>query len=358
MRTLRSISPWILWLLLGSIGVLSQPMPVSRVEAVGFTVSDMDRSVDYYTHVLHFKSLSDVERSGAAVEHLKGLFGVRVRIVRLRLGQEELELSEYLAPQGRPLPLDSQSNDLSFQHVAIVVSDMDRAYAWLRQNHVQHVSSGPQTLPAWNQQASGIQAFYFKDPDGHVLEIIHFPAGKGNPRWQQPHGELFEGIDHTAIAVSDTDKSIAFYKDELGMRIAGASENYGDEQEHLNNVFGAHLRITSLRAPQGPGVELLEYVVPRTGRPIPEDHKANDVAHWETLVDEDNLEAAWAYFTGNRTRLVSTGIESVDDNASNARAGFLLQDPDGHVIAAINEVKINNAATNGAATGAIHAKER
>ena len=38
-----------------------------------------------------------------------------------------------------------------------------------------------------------------------------------------------------------------------GMRVAGESENYGDEQEHLNNVFGARLRITGLRALRGPG---------------------------------------------------------------------------------------------------------
>ncbi len=341
MRFLRSIFPWILWLLLGSIGVFSQSAPVTRVEAVGFTVSDMDRSVDYYTRVLHFQKVSDVERSGPAIEHLKGLFGVRVRVVRLRLGEEELELSEYLAPKGHVLPIDSQSNDLSFQHVAIVVSDMDRAYAWLRQNHIEHVSSGPQTLPAWNQQASGIQAFYFKDPDGHVLEIIHFPPSKGDPRWKRSSEELFEGIDHTAIAVNDTEKSIAFYRDELGMRIAGTSENYGDEQEHLNNVFGAHLRITSLRAPHGPGVELLEYLVPRTGRPIPKDRKANDLAHWETLVDEGDLKEAWVHFTENHTPLVSAGIESLDGNGVYERAGFLLQDPDGHVIAAMNDTVSN-----------------
>lgn len=321
-------------------------MPASRVEAIGFTVSDMDRSVDYYTRVLRFQKVSDVERSGVAVEHLKGLFGVRVRIVRLRLGDEELELSEYLVPKGRAVPPDSQSNDLGFQHVAIVVSDMNRAYAWLRQNNIQHISSAPQTLPAWNQQAGGIQAFYFRDPDGHVLEIIHFPSGKGDPRWQASSGDLFEGIDHTAIAVSDTEKSIAFYRDKLGMRITGTSENYGDEQEHLNNVFGARLRITSLRAPHGPGVELLEYITPRTGRPIPEDRKANDLAHWETLVDEGDLKAAWDYFTANHTPLISAGVESIDDDAVNPRLGFLLQDPDRHVIAAMSETMTPNTVSH------------
>ena len=51
------------------------------------------------------------------------------------------------------------------------------------------------------------------------------------------------------------------------LRVAGQGENYGEEQEHLNNVFGARLRITTLRAPTGPGVELLQYLAPRDGRP-------------------------------------------------------------------------------------------
>jgi catechol 2,3-dioxygenase-like lactoylglutathione lyase family enzyme len=211
---------------------------------------------------------------------------------------------------------------------------MDQAYKWLREHHVQHVSSGPETLPAWNPQAGGIQAFYFRDPDGHVLEIIHFPAGKGDPRWQQAGLGLFQGIDHTAIAVSNTDASLAFYRDQLGMRVAGMSENYGDEQEHLNNVFGARVRITSLRGSHGPGIELLEYLAPRTGRKIPEDARANDVAHWETLVDQDDPAASWSYFSERHAKLVSSGVETIG-----GRTAFLLADPDGHVIEAVNSGK-------------------
>jgi catechol 2,3-dioxygenase-like lactoylglutathione lyase family enzyme len=346
MMRLRLILAWTIWIVLCTAVVLAQPVPVTRVEAVGLTVSDMDRSVEFYVGVLHFRKLSDVELSGSQIEHLKGLFGIRVRIVQLQLGDEILELSEYLAPTGRPLPVDSRSNDLWFQHVAIVVSDMDQAYAWLRQNRVRYVSSGPQTLPSWNRQASGIQAFYFHDPDDHVLEVIHFPARKGDPRWQHNNGDLFLGIDHTAIAVSNTDASLRFYRDVLGMKIAGASENYGDEQEHLNNVFGAHLKVTSLRAPSGAGIELLEYLAPRSGRPIPEDLKANDIAHWETVIESPDMDAAWAYFSKTHTRLISSGVGDVQ-LSSGSRKGFLLEDPDGHVLTAMNELSSGKASAQG-----------
>ena len=63
--------------------------------------------------------------------------------------------------------------------------------------------------------------------------------------------------------VSNTQTSLKFYRDVLGMRLAGESMNSGTEQEHLNNVAGARLRISSLRAATGPGIEFLEYLTPR-----------------------------------------------------------------------------------------------
>ena len=178
-------------------------------------------------------------------------------MARLTLGSESIELVEYLAPRGRPIPDDSRSNDRWFQHVAIIVSSMDQAYQWLRQNHMEYASSSPQRLPDWNKNASGIWAFYFKDPDGHPLEILQFPADKGAAKWHRHSDKLFLGIDHTAITVGDTEASLRFYRDLLGMQVVGESENYGTEQEHLNNVFGARLRITALRGATGPGIELL-----------------------------------------------------------------------------------------------------
>jgi catechol 2,3-dioxygenase-like lactoylglutathione lyase family enzyme len=68
---------------------------------------------------------------------------------------------------------------------------------------------------------------YFRDPDGHPLEILWFPEGKGDPRWHRPTSRLFLGIDHTAIVVADTARSLQCYRDALGRRVVGESENYG-----------------------------------------------------------------------------------------------------------------------------------
>jgi len=294
------------------------------------TVSDMDRSVEFFSKVLSFEKVSDVEVAGSEYERLQGVFGARLRVVRMKLGDESIELTEYLAPQGRPIPADSRSHDRWFQHVAIVVSDMEKAYQHLRKHQVRHASSGPQQIPDWNKAAAGIRAFYFKDPDGHNLEIIYFPPGKGDPRWQKKSDKLFLGIDHTAIVVVDTERSLKFYRDALGLKLAGESENYGIEQERLNNVFGARLRISGLRASSGPGIEFLDYLAPRDGRPAPVDTRANDLWHWQTSLSTASVATAAHKIHAARGRFVSPDVVEISKKKLGFAKGFLARDPDGH----------------------------
>ena len=303
-----------------------------QVGPVAITVSDMDRSVTFYTRVLTFEKVNDAERSGPEFDQLYGVSRAHLRVVDLKLGDESIELMQFLGATGAPVPADARSNDLSFQHVAIIVSDMTRAYEVLRQNHVQSISSYPQTLPEWNPNAAGIKAFYFQDPDGHPLEVLQFPSGKGDPKWQHSNGQLFLGIDHTAIAVSNTDASLAFYGTLLGMRVDGESDNYGFEQEHLNNVFGAHLRITALRSPSGIGVEFLNYLAPRGGRPAAANASPTDIDHHETVIVVDDLAGLDAQLQAHNFSGVS--VKQIADSGLlfNASQAELVRDPDGHFL--------------------------
>jgi len=309
--------------------------PIRAVDAVGMTVTQMERSVAFYAQVFGFEKVSDVEVWGADYERLQGVFGLRLRIVRMRLGDEQIELMEYLTPRGRPIPVDSRSHDRWFQHIAIIVSDMDRAYAWLRQHSVEYTSPAPQRLPDWNPKAGGIRAFYFKDPDGHPLEVLWFPPDKGDSKWRRPSDRLFLGIDHTAIVVGSTETSLKCYRDTLGLRIAGESENYGPEQERLNNVFGARLRITTLRAPAGPGVELLEYLTPRDGRPVPSDTRPNDLVHSYTALAAGDAEAAARVLRGGVCPMLSPAVVAPTDRTLGFTKGFLARDQDGHALRVI-----------------------
>lgn len=305
---------------------------VAAVEGTGITVSDMERAVAFYSRVLFFEAVSDVLTADAAYGQLHGVPGARLRVVRMRLGEELIELSQYLGPRGRPAPAGARSNDRWFQHVAIIVRDMDQAYAWLRRHGVEHVSPAPQRLPDWNPGAGGIRAFYFRDPDGHPLEILEFPPDKGDSRWRRPSARVFLGIDHTAIVVGDTETSLGFYRDTLGLRVAGQGENWGPEQERLNAVPGARLRITTLRAGGGPGIELLEYLAPRDGRPYPADARANDLVHGQTLLRLDEERSGGRALTGGLGRLVSPGLVTAPGAALGFRAALLARDPDGHAV--------------------------
>ena len=312
-------------------GPANQPIGAEEIVSIGFTVSDLDRSVGFFTGVLGFTIVREIEVTGDDYERLTGVFGSRARVAELALGEERIELTQYLAPEGRPVPVDSKSNDRWFQHLAIVVSDMDRAYAMLRANHVRHASTGPQRLPGSNPNAGDIRAFYFKAPDGHALEVIWFPPGKGDPRWQRAGNKLFLGIDHTAIVVGDTERSLRFYRDLLGFSLAGQSRNYGIEQARLNNVEGASLLISGLRFTRGPGLEFLEYLTPADGRPYPADARANDNLFWQTTLLTTRPEGV-ALLATSGARLVSRGPVQSNDTSYRFRGAVVVRDPDGHAV--------------------------
>jgi hypothetical protein len=127
--------------------------------------------------------------------------------------------------------------------------------------------------------------------------------------------------------------------------VAGESENFGPEQEHLNAVFGAHLRITALRAASGPGIELLEYLAPRDGRLPPGDLHANDLAHWQTVLRArvPLASALRLAFANGASPAPGRVVEHVGADADpaptpapapapapTARATVAIDDPDGH----------------------------
>ncbi|MBL7744655.1 MAG: VOC family protein [Chitinophagaceae bacterium] len=320
---------WIIAALLLQITGFSQ---IRKVEAIGITVSQMEHSVKFYSEVLGFKKVSDTELYGTEYEQLQGIFGLRMRIVKMQLGEEFIELTDYLTSGGRRIPENAKSNDLFFQHIAIVVSDMDKAYAQLKKFNIEHVSTAPQTLPKSIPAAEGIKAFYFHDPDNHNLELIYFPKGKGQAKWQKTNDKLFLGIDHTAIGVSDTDSSLKFYRDILGIERKGDSWNKGIEQSHLNYVENASLHITGLRAAEGPGVEFLQYLVPGPGNPYPTDSRTDDIWHWQTTLITDDVQRLYDKFKQLPYRIVSKQLATIRTKDGQRSKAFIVRDGDGHAV--------------------------
>ena len=309
-------------------------------------MADLDRSIEFYTTVLGFTKIGDrqvtgmeaVDEISLETERLPSTAAIQLRVVDLQLGAETIELTAYITPTGRPIPSDARSNDRWFQHIAIVVSDIDRAYQHLCGHRVAKISPSPQTLPDWNPVAGGIQAFYFQDPDGHNLELIQFPTDKGDPKWQKTDS-LFLGIDHTAIVVTDTAASRNFYCDLLGMKLKQESENFGVEQEQLSGVANARVRISSLLAPAGIGIELLEYLAPTDGRPIPLDTEFNDLWCCQTnIIVTDPLNTV-QQLSAAQFPLISAEISVVSESPLQFARQCVFQDPDRHTIRIVDSSK-------------------
>ena len=315
---------------------------VQKIRAISSTVSNIERSLDFYTSAFSFKLVDDLTLDGSYYSKLEGIQPTQIRLVVLQLGdeamqrglggfpherlhQEQIELKEYLDVTGKPIPQDSQSNDLWFQHLAIVVSDIDRAYEHLQSFEIEPISSGLQTLP------NGIRAFKFKDPDGHDLEIIWFPPDQSKDKWQKNTEELFLGIDHSAITVADTERSLNFYQNLLGMEVEESNINSGEIQAHLDGLPDAKVRVTSLRPHQGGlGIELLDYIVPGTGRPFPDDWHY-DIATMQVQLVIENIEAAVNTLRENGVEIISPKIIQLPNSYLYSQA-CLVKDPNGHLM--------------------------
>jgi catechol 2,3-dioxygenase-like lactoylglutathione lyase family enzyme len=331
-------SAWVMLLTLplAALGGSGSNQRAASVRSVALSVEDLASSERFLVDALGFRREgAERHRSGAELDALTGLRGAYSTSRRLKLGLERIELVHFDLPSGRPSPEDTRSNDLWFQHLALVTSDITRSSNRILARGGRAISSGPQTIPASNAAAGGIRAFYFRGPSRHPLELIYFPPGKGRPRWQAKTPARTLGIDHTAIAVSNTERSRKFYADLLGLRVTGTSFNFGPEQEALSGVPGARVRITGLRGPEGPGIELLEYESPQGGRLSPADTHANDLWSGEITLAVPDLDQRTALLQAAGVRILSSGIRDVRALDLGATRALSVLDPDGHPLCVV-----------------------
>ena len=256
------------------------PCKAQRIVRMSRVVSDMARAESFYRDGLGFHT---VTRGPIDAEMLMAfeLEDASAQEVVLRLGDEEISLVSFASPS-RPYPQDSRSDDLWFQHMAIVVNDMDAAYEHLSACRGWDPISegGPQLLPPSN---GAVRAFKFRDPDGHPLELLWFPPSQGRPIWHENASAApFLGVDHSAISVASTRHSLRFYQ-ALGFREHAQSLNRGPAQVCLDGLPRAQVRVTGLRprSASGPGLELLAYRPPgrSAGMTCPND----TLTDWVTL---------------------------------------------------------------------------
>jgi catechol 2,3-dioxygenase-like lactoylglutathione lyase family enzyme len=285
------------------------PGDVERLAMIGFTVADADRETTFFTKVLSFEKASDFRVTGNEYDKLEGVFNVNMRIVHLKLGEQTVELTQYIKI--------------------------------LQENNVQQISANPITIPESNPGAARIKAVKFRDPEGHDLELIYFPAGKASPIWQKPTSRLFLGLSHTAMTVDSTEKGVAFYRDVLGFDVGGVTFNIGATQEVLDDLFNDTCLVTPmLPISQPPHSEFLDYKTPPGGRPMPVDTKANDLWHWQTTLVTKDIQAATDRLRKAGVQFITPDIVSIPQETQ-AELGFkkalMIRDPNGHAIRLIEE---------------------
>jgi catechol 2,3-dioxygenase-like lactoylglutathione lyase family enzyme len=243
--------------------------------------------------------------------------------VELRLGNQAIRLIG-AQPGGRPYPADVAGWSPLFQHIAIVVADMARAYTHLSTipGWTRISTSGPQVLPA---ASGGVSAFKFSDPEGHPLELIAFPPGAVPPQWRTASQDVCLGIDHSAVSVSNTATSIDFYES-LGLDRGGGSLNVGREQAMLDDVPDAVVEVTALTPAQTtPHIELLCYQGDFDRRL--QTQAANDATATRLVLTVESRATLEAICAHASSALLS-GPELRENNLYRA----LLHDPDGHLI--------------------------
>ena len=308
-------------------------MPIQAVEAVIQNSMAAEASVDWYQSRFGFVCSHQDVLGGPEFAVLFQLpADIQLRRWILRLGQEQLQVWGWPSGDCAPYPEMWGGNDRWFQHICLVTDHLSVQVTGLEADHLGVISSAPQILPQWNQAAAGIRAFKFKDPDGHPLELLQFPADKGDPRWhedQQDDGRP-KGFDHSAISIADTNASLAFYRDILGFHVKGQCINSGIEQDHMDGLSDTRVAITAIGPVLGPmGVEFLNYQSPSGGRDRTSP-QWSDLCDRKLLLRADNIQELHQQLNPHRARNNCSDLLAIENALFGSSYGFTVRDPDAH----------------------------
>jgi catechol 2,3-dioxygenase-like lactoylglutathione lyase family enzyme len=252
---------------------------------VGLTVPDIDEAVAWFQEVmgasapLSFGPISDPQ--GTLMQDLLGVDRRAVidRITLLRIGHSaNIELFQYEAPDQRQT--HPRNSDWSGHHIAFYVTDIEAGVEYMEAKGVQKFL-GPFALT--DGPAAGQSINYFKTPFGTYIELISYPHGMAyekpgvKPLWSPKRNGLqaevttvpgLLGIDHVGITVPDVAAAAHWLEDVLGginpLTFGPFSDPTGDFMEQLVDVDPRTVleQIRTVRAGNGPGVELFQYEAP------------------------------------------------------------------------------------------------
>jgi catechol 2,3-dioxygenase-like lactoylglutathione lyase family enzyme len=145
----------------------------SRVEHVGFSVSNLDRSVDWYTFLLDEPPTARKLWDPEYVSRVLGYPEVVLEFALWQLpGGHMLELLEYKNP--KPRRIDMETYNVGNAHLCLIVDDLAAEFVRLR-GRAEFRHAEPVDIPVGH--FAGGRSCYVRDPDGISIEIVEHPPG-------------------------------------------------------------------------------------------------------------------------------------------------------------------------------------
>ncbi|MFC1861969.1 VOC family protein [Chloroflexota bacterium] len=263
----------------------------------GVTVSDLDRSIDFYQNLLHMKLERTYEQAGEDLEKATGFPGAHIKVAVLSHEGRLLKLIQYLFPE-RKKRFEARLCDIGASHLDIQVDDVQGAYEELHAKGVKFIS--PPVIPPWlppTPERPEIKFAYMLDPDDIVLEL-HYRT-----------------IEHHSHAVSDLDRAVAFYRDILGLKVLMIREFKGQGIEEGTGLPGVHLRSghmvldtdESTKIPHS--IELHHYVHPEGKKQS--GVRLCDVGCSHVAFEVDDVQQAYEEFRGKGAKFISRPVHPV-----------------------------------------------
>jgi lactoylglutathione lyase len=141
---------------------------------LGVVVSDVAKSVAFYTQAVGFKEVPGFQVTGqfTADAGLADNHPVNVRVLVLGDGPSATRLKLMELPAAAPKRSDNQfiHSELGFRYITIGVKDMTAAVARLEKAGVKPLGKTPMALP--KSLAPDVYLTVFRDPDGNFVEFV------------------------------------------------------------------------------------------------------------------------------------------------------------------------------------------
>ncbi|MBI2303372.1 MAG: VOC family protein [Chloroflexi bacterium] len=318
---------------------------IRRFNHTSVAIADPDSMLAFYRDLLGLEVIADFDTQEQTPErqrffkNIHAMPDTHFRMIRLKgpqppIAELALELKNWYSPTPRPFPDWQRQNDLGLHIIAFLVDDLEPVYNKVKEAGVTTISP-----PQW---APGVGCFKCYDPEGNVVEFIARPTTPPPPPLPLPpqparrEPPLVDCFRHTSIAIGDTNRMLAFYRDLLGLESQRDFDTEMQEpvrRQFFKNIHGmpeGHFRMTRLKGPEPPlesfALELKKWYSP-SPRPLPNWQRQCDLGLHIVGFEVKDLDPIYE-------KLQRSGVKTVSppQRAAGGVGCFKCYDPEGNLV--------------------------